>query len=393
MDITKLEKQADLLFQNVAGWETFTLERMGKRIGKIGKMSLSDVKTLNNIADVKGDIKAIQKELARITGLNVSQISKIYGDVLADYHLQNKPLYDYRNKPFVPFKDNKELQAIVKAYSKTTAETMVNLSKTKALAMIGNDGEVSGLQKAYTDVIDQATMQVATGAEDFNSAMRGAIRNLGGSGIRIDYGGGITRRLDTVVRQNLLWGAKQASIEYAQMIGEELGCDGIEVDWHSNPRPGHRFMQGKQFCNGKSRTINDVFFQGADEVDPKSEYGQTANQCLQEYGCLHFATPIICGVSEPTYSETELARLKQEETRTYTVGNKTMDGYGWTQAMRKIETEIRKQKGIKVIAKASGDKKTVKDANERLKALNSKYNEITEATGFPKETDRTRITK
>jgi hypothetical protein len=31
-DISKLEQQADLLMQNLMGWETSTLERIGKRI-------------------------------------------------------------------------------------------------------------------------------------------------------------------------------------------------------------------------------------------------------------------------------------------------------------------------------------------------------------------------
>lgn len=40
-DISKLEEQANLLFDNVAGWENSTLQRIGKRIGKYGKMSLA----------------------------------------------------------------------------------------------------------------------------------------------------------------------------------------------------------------------------------------------------------------------------------------------------------------------------------------------------------------
>ena len=55
-DISKLEQQANLLFDNVAGWENSTLQRIGKKIGKYGKMSLADVKAINNIAAVKQDI-------------------------------------------------------------------------------------------------------------------------------------------------------------------------------------------------------------------------------------------------------------------------------------------------------------------------------------------------
>ena len=49
-DISKLEEQANLLMQNVSGWETSTLERIGKRIKRYGKLSLADVKSINNIA-------------------------------------------------------------------------------------------------------------------------------------------------------------------------------------------------------------------------------------------------------------------------------------------------------------------------------------------------------
>ena len=371
-DISKLEQQADLLMQNVSGWETSTLERIGKRIKRYGKLSLADVKSINNIATVKQDMDAITKELAKVTGYNISQIEQMYGELLEEQHLANQPLYDYRGKKFVPFAENRELQAIARAYAKTTGETMINLAKTKALCIMGANGKPIGMQKYYTDVIDKAVMQVTTGATDFHTAMRDSIIELGGSGVRVDYGGGVTRRLDTVVRQNLLWGAKQASVEYNEMIGEELGCDGIEVDWHSNPRPTHEFMQGKQFALGKARTINGVKFESADE----------ALERLQDYGCLHFKTPIICGVSEPRFSEQELKRLNEQNTKRYTIDDKEYSGYEVTQMQRRLESSVRNEKTTRDLARASGDKALVKRCNERIKAYQGKYNEISEITGI-----------
>ena len=220
MSTDLLEQQADILFGNISGWEASVIERIGKRIKAIGEMSVADVKMLNNIADVKSDMDAVIEELAHVTGLNISQIEQIYGDTLAEEHLAKNPLYDYRDKQFVPFADNKELQSMVRAYSKTTAGTMLNLSKTKGLCLLNEYGNTVGLQRFYTDALDKAVMQVASGSTDFHSAMRRTITALGGSGVRVDYGG-ITRRLDTVVRQTVLWGAKQAYNEYSEMIGEE----------------------------------------------------------------------------------------------------------------------------------------------------------------------------
>ena len=379
-DISKLEQQANLLFNNVAGWENSTLQRIGKRIGKYGKMSLADVKAINNIAIVKQDMDAITKELAKVTGYNISQIEKMYGELLEEQHLANQPLYDYRGKKFVPFAENREMQAIVRAYAKTTGETMINLAKTKALCVLGSNGKPIGMQKYYTDVLDKAVMQVTTGATDFHTAMRDSIKELGGSGVRVDYGGGVTRRLDTVVRQNLLWGAKQASVEYNEMIGEELGCDGVEVDAHSNPRESHRFMQGQQYSLHGKKTINGVVYEDFE--------ASGASSALQDYGCLHYRTPILLGISEPRFSKKQLAEIEEQNNKEYTIGERTGNRYFWSQRMRNLESATREQKTIRDLARSSGDKVLVKKCNERIKAYRQKYDEICNATGLSPELKR-----
>ena len=385
-DISKLEQQANLLMSNVSGWESSTLQRIGKRINKYGKLSLSDVKAINNIAVVKQDMDAITKELAKVTGYNISQIEQMYGELLEEQHLANQPLYDYRGKKFVPFAENRELQAIARAYAKTTGETMINLSKISA-QNLGVVKKVNGknvfvpLKKFYTDTLDKAVMQVTSGATDFYTAMRDTLVDLGGSGMSVNYGGGIHRRLDTAVRQSLLWGAKQASVEYNEMIYDELGCDGYEVDWHSNPRPSHNFMQGKQFVVGKARTINGVHFDSFDEAEER----------LQDYGCLHYKTPIICGVSEPRYSPEELKRLNEQNANKHTIDGKEYSGYEVTQMQRRLESSVRNEKTTRELARASGDNALVKRCNERIKAYQTKYNEISEITGIQGDKKRMSI--
>nr|DAG65913.1 MAG TPA: minor capsid protein [Caudoviricetes sp.] len=378
-----LEKQAELLAENIRGWETSTLQRIGKRINKTGKLSIEELKVINNIADVKNDMGVVIKQLSTVTRKNISQINKIYSDFITEQHLENEPLYNYRNKKFVPFAENKKLQSIVKAYSKTTAETMLNLSKTKLLCIRNEKGQFVKLQKGYTDILDKATIQATTATTDFPTAMRETIKQLGSGGLRVNYGGGITRRLDTVVRQNLLWGAKQASIEYNETIGEELGCDGIEIDYHANPRPSHEFMQGKQFVLGKSRKVNGIYFEGAEE----------ALKRLEDYGCNHYKAPIICGISEPRYSKKELAELKQNDKKTYNIDGKKVTGYEASQMMRRLETAIREQKGLKAAAKASGDNSLAKESNKAIQKYQEKYSEISKTTGIKEDKNRISYTK
>ena len=377
-DISKLEQQADLLFNNVAGWENSTLQRIGKRIKKYGKLSLADVKSINNIATVKQDMDAITKELAKVTGYNISQIEQMYGELLEEQHLANQPLYDYRGKTFVPFAENRELQAIARAYAKTTGETMINLAKTSMLRTRNAKGRFVNMQKGYVEILDRAVMQVASGATDFHTAMRESIIQLGGGGVQVEYASGVSRRLDTVVRQNLLWGAKQASIAYNEKIGKDLECDGIEIDWHSNPRPSHEVMQGKQYSIVGERTINGVTYEDAYEQGIDSKDGESG--LLNDYGCLHYKTPIILGISEPRYSPEELKRLNEQNAKRYTIDGKEYSGYEITQMQRRLESSVRNEKTTRDLAKASGDNALVKRCTERIKAYQGKYNEISEIT-------------
>lgn len=390
-----IEEKANLLFNNVSGWETKTLERIGKRIKKYGRLSLDDIKSINNISVVKGDLDLIIKDLAKTTGYNISQLKNMYGELLESQHLENKPLYDYRGVKFVPYSENKSVQSIVNAFAKTTGNTMINLSSVTAqnLGFLNKSGKFVPIQKMYTDALDKAVVAISSGATDFHSAMRDTIIEMGGSGIRVNYGSGITRRLDTVVRQAMLYGAKQCSMKYNEMIGEELGCDGYEVDAHSSPRPSHMFVQGKQYCIGKSRTINGIKFIGFEETDPTSPDGKSASQALGEYGCLHYKTPILCGISEPRFSKEELAKIEADNQKEYTVGNLQGNKYFFSQKMRSLESAMRDQKTIRDLARASGDKVLVKQCNEKIKAYRQKYDEICNTTGLSPELKRLSVPK
>jgi hypothetical protein len=374
--------QADLLFNNLVGWENRSLKYIGARLKKTGKLSPADVQKLNNMALINQDMDAIIKDLAETTGKNISEIEKIYGDVIASQHNGNKYLYDYRGKPFVPYKDNKDLQALVRAYSKTSAGTMINITNTKALGFTTKDGFVD-MKSALHNALGKATLEVATGSGDFNSAMKATIEELGGSGVRVNYGSGVTRSLESVVRQNLLWGVKQASNEYNDMIAEELGCDGIEIDWHYFPRPSHEFMQGKQFALGGSKTVNGVKYEGA----------APALAALEEYGCLHFKTPIILGISEPAYSPQQMKELNDKNNALFQIGEKLLTGYECKQAMRNLESEARRIQRDIALAEGMEFEAYREQKAKRLKAIRRKYKEIADVSGIKAQPEKMQMYK
>lgn len=385
------EKYAQALFDNLNGWQDRTLARIGRRLKETGRLSAYDQKALKNIVNITGDMNAIYADLARVTGQNIKEVQTAFERFMSDNMAVYKPLYDFRNIPFLPLKDNPIAQQIVNHWVKETAGEMINLSRTKGLSVIKyglRNGErvpigVESLQGAYQSAIDKAVFNVTSGIGDFYSNMRDTIEDLGGSGVRIDYGNGVTRSIDSVIRQNMLYAVKQMQTDYDNQIGQELGCDGFEVNFSATCRPSHAFMEGRMFSYSGSKTIDGVTYPD----------GTEALERLNDYNCHHRKMDVILGVSEPRYNAKEIAEKNKKTSEVIEYDGTKKTRYEWVQKQRAIEREVRKQKTTANMAKAAGDKQLVKDCNTRIKALKAKYNDLTESVGLQKTEERMRVVK
>ena len=390
-DISRLEEQANLLFDNLNGWQDRTLARIGRRLKATGRLSAYDQKALKNIVNITGDMNAIYADLARVTGQNIKEVQKAFERFMDDNMAVYKPLYDFQNIPFLPYAENPIAQQIVAHWVMETAGEMINLSRTKALSVVKyglKNGErvpigVESLQGAYQSAIDKAVFNVTSGVGDFYSNMRDTIEDLGGSGVRIDYGNEVTRSIDSVIRQNMLYAVKQMQNDYDNQVGKELGCDGFEVNFSATCRPSHAFMEGRMFSYSGEKTIDGVTYPD----------GTEALERLNDYNCHHRKMGVILGVSEPRYNAAEIAEKNRKTSEVIEYNGKKKTRYEWSQKQREIEREVRKQKTIANMAKAAGDKQLVKDCNTRIKALKAKYNDLTESVGLQKTEERMRVTK
>ena len=386
-DISKLEQQenfADEYGDRIAEWELFAIALICKELGKIGKMTPEQAKKYDVEKETKKTEKIILSALTTAVLLNIKDLPKTYTSLFDEWHKGNEYMYKYRGVPFVDVADNKGLQKIINAYSKKSGAELLDFTKTKAIKVLDANGKPVAFREQILKSFKEATDLVTSGKQDFYTTMRKTVLDLGGSGARVDYGTviiddkprRITRRLDTVVRQNMLYNGKMASREYNKQIGKELGTDGIEIDLHANSRPSHRFMEGKQYAKGHGVTINGVHYDGA--ID-KGVY----DRLYVDYNCQHYETDIILGVSEPRYSPEELARLKAENERQFEINGITKDGYGWSQVLRHYEAETRNAKDQINALKAFGNSQDKIDKlNTQIKAYRQKYNEICDVTGI-----------
>ena len=367
IDTEKLEAYAQMIYERENQFNTFTLKTIARRVKETGQLSANDQQALKNIADITGDMDKITKELAKVTKMNIDDIEKIYAQTINEGINSYKPLYDFKNIPFKPITENEYAMKLVRHWAELTAENMINLSHTKAIGFTDANNNFTDIQGAFQRTIDDAVVAVSNGTSDFNSAMKHTIEQLGGSGVVTNYGSGVTRSLEAMVRQNLLWGAKQAAQSYDDYVSEELGLDGFEVDAHAGCRPSHEFMQGKLYAYKGPKKVNGILY----------EDGADALSALEDYGCLHFKTGVMLGVSEPRYSKEELERIHKETTEKIEYNGREKTLYEWKQTQRRLDREYRKTKTQSDMFKESGNNIAAKDFKQKADAIKSTYDDLT----------------
>ena len=384
IDDKRLQELADkTIFARTNEFNDYVLRTIGRRIKATGRASAADQTALNNMRNISGDMAKIKKKLAETMELNVADVEAILTQTVTEGVNSYKPLFNFKGAEFIPFEQNEYAKFLVNHWAQETCEKMINLSRTKALCFDKYNalGEVIGttpLEGAFQQAIDEAVMAVSTGTTDFNTAMKKTVERLGGSGVRVDYGNNITRGLPGMVRSNLLYGAKQAAQAYDEYIGEKLGCNGFEVDYHPGPRPTHAFMGGVLFSyNG------DVVIDGI-----KYEDGSEALERLKDPGCLHFKLDVILGVSEPRYDKEWLEQQKKQDTELIEYNGKKKTMYQWKQGARRLETAVREQRDIAFMAKESGIKSLENQAKGKIADYRAAYDDLCDKVGIEKRYDR-----
>lgn len=389
-DETLLDEYADVIFQRLEDFNDYTLEVIGRHIKEIGSLSAYDQQALKNMADISGDMKKITEKLAEITKMNIEDIEKIYTQVISDGLKTYKPLYDFKGMKFIPFQNNEVAKRIVRQFAMITDGEMVNLTRTKALGfdrlgVIGGKVGVVGsysLSEGLERVLGEAVTAVSAGTTDFNAAMRKTIGEIGGSGVKVVYGSGVNRSVSAAVRQNVLWGVKKSIDLYDDELSKELDFDGFEVDAHSGCRPSHEFMQGQMYAIGKGKTVNGKYYPSGDE----------ALKALTDYGCLHYKTGVLLGISPSRYTKEELKKIRNETKEIIEFDGKKHTLYEWKQVQRRMERQTRNEMSVSKLYKVSGDNIAAKQHKERAMAYLNKYDGLVKGVpGLEDRRDRMRV--
>lgn len=117
----------------------------------------------------------------------------------------------------------------------------------------------------------------------------------------------------------------------------------------------------------------------------------TLDRPIGQWNCKHITFPILLGISQPAYTDEELAAFARNSREEITIDGVTMTRYEWTQKQRQIETAVRAQKNIAIMAKAAGDDLARREAQRNINALEGQYARITDAAGLTAKKERMRV--
>ncbi len=324
----------------------------------------------------------IRAAIADALKLADDEIDAIYDAVLEADYVRMKALYEKTGRELIPYSENAWLMQLVEAIRTQTKSEMRNITGTLGVAA-SNKGRVNlvSLTQYYTETMDGAVLDIASGAFDYNTVLRRTVRELTNSGIRhIDYESALGRptsaRIDVAARRAIMTGIGQLTGQISEQNAASLGTDMYEVSVHNGCRPTHLDWQGGWFT--------------MDELHTVCGYGDAAG--LKGPNCRHDFYPVIPGVDEPSYSAAELARIRKEESTPREYLGKEYTAYEATQRQRELERTMRaRRQSIKLLEAGGASEEDVAKERASYRAVSQEYTRFSKAMGIPEQRERVKI--
>lgn len=377
----QIAKALDLIDDRYHNVITKYLQKVGKTINEIGHLNQSSINLLVQLRRMGVDVKTIERELQKVTRLTKKDIRTLYQKAAQEANTDAR--FSYVSKGIEP--DSIRWDTLVEDIWKQTAGAMDNLSNSTVIT----DG--------YRSAVDDAVQAVTMGASDYNSVIRETVKRIGREGLQVEYESTYIaadgqlkhrrKRLDSAVRQNVLDGIRQVQQKAQELIGKEIGADGVDITAHPNSAPDHGPVQGRRFNLENFQRMQS----GLDFEDVDGNQYEGFERPITQWRCRHLIFYILLGVTRRMYTDEQLEDWEQDNQKGCIIDGKHYTRYEATQLLRNLETEIRKQKDTAVLAKDSGDDLLRRECQSNINKLTKKYNAVADAAGLRKQMGKTYV--
>lgn len=356
--------------------ENRIMEDVVRRIKKTGQITSSADYQLNRYYILGNSTKDIEDIVKSAVGDDYPETFKLYDEVVEKQYTRSRELYEQVNEEFIPYEQNEQLQQLVNGLIQQSNDELYNITRSMGFMvdMGGGRKVFSPLSDYYNQYLDNAIVEITSGAFDYNTVIRRVVGQMTNSGLRtVDYASGYSSRCDVAARRAIMTGLSQLTGHISQTNAQKLHTEYFEIDWHAGARPSHRTWQGKVWSYRELVTV----------------CGLGTVTGLQGANCYHEYYPFIPGISERQFSDKWLAEQNRKEDRQKVFKGKEYTLYEATQRQRYLETNMRAQRQkVKLLQQAGASQDDIMLTRCKYQAQLDEYKAFCERMGLQEQRER-----
>jgi len=362
--------------------EATLLEEICSRLkisGELNEVTVQDIRALRSHGI---DLKDIEKAIQRTANISQRGLKKLLDDVVERNQQYYRDVMDLAGvtatETLVSIED-------IWAIYEQTRQTFRNLTRSMGF-LVDNGRTMLAPARAYQWALDNAEMQITSGAISYNQAIKSSVKQLADSGIKVvDYESGHRDHIDVAARRAVMTGVSQLCAKYTEQSAEYLETPYFEVSAHIGARDKGVGWQNHKAWQGRVYSVRTV-----------DKYPSIYEVCglgyvdgLEGANCRHIRTAFVDGVMERTYTDEELAHI--DDGHDVDFEGKHYTAYEATQKQRQGERTARKLKREQTAYKSAGLTEDYQAVTARIRRLNAEYKAFSEAAQLPLQRERMRI--
>lgn len=365
--------------ESLKALEMRIMEDIVRRIKINGEITRSADWQINRLLQLGMSMKEIENDIKPALDFSDEEMLEMYSNIVGSGYARDKKLYEAVGAAFIPFEQNHELQQLVSAVALQTNNTLKNITQSLGFSVRQPDGKLQFIKLAeyYQKTLDNAMLDITSGAFDYNTVLKRTVREMTNSGLRtVDYATGWSNRIDVAARRAVMTGMSQITAKINEANAEALDTDMFEVTYHSGARPEHQVWQGRWYTRKQLETVCGL--------------GTVTGLC--GVNCYHDYYPVIPGVSEPAYTDKELAELNAKDNTPIEYNGRKYTKYEALQKQRRLETTMRAQRQeIKLLQDGGAAEDDLINARARYRITSHEYSVFSNKIGIPQQRERVTI--
>lgn len=153
----------------------------------------------------------IVEEVAKYSGISEEIVKKTFENSAIEALKYDDKIYKKQGLNPIPIKQQTTMLNLLKNTLNKTNGSLYNLTLTTA----------NTSQQKFIEVCNQAYMEIASGAFDYNSAIRKALKQFG-DGIQVEYDSGYRLNIKSAVKRAVMTGVNQTCLKMQELRAEEM---------------------------------------------------------------------------------------------------------------------------------------------------------------------------